>query len=423
MNFLTNKNDSRKMIFNTIVCLSILCIIYFLHYFKPVAFVYLIAEDSWGEYATFACYLLAFVLMIWAMKLDRNLLKPGYILMALMLFFIGMEEISWGQRLLGIETPEVIGRVNAQTETNLHNVIRLPLLTIFCYVVLIWVIILPIMGLKLKSVQKWIGILSVPTVPPYQIPYFVLCLFFYFLKPVAKSDEIIELLLGVAFVSLASDILLKVLEKDSSRWKMSQTVTTCYLMSIIMVITSVFIFVRPNPNAFKKRFYWMAAINYPEKGLYSQAEELFIYMLNNKQLKTPETLLEYGVFLKKINRDRADAIFGKALEEQYQRMKDEPDQPGIHRTAGKILNLLNKKDQAQLEFQKSLEKDELRLKKVQIDDEKFWPLRSMGETYFEMEDYNSALNRFQEAYRLTAASHQQKQIQEWIDQIETKRNH
>ena len=43
MNFLTNKNDSRKMIFNTIVCLSILCIIYFLHYFKPVAFVYLIA--------------------------------------------------------------------------------------------------------------------------------------------------------------------------------------------------------------------------------------------------------------------------------------------------------------------------------------------------------------------------------------------
>ena len=47
----------------------------------------------------------------------------------------------------------------------------------------------------------------------------------------------------------------------------------------------------------------------------------------------------------------------------------------------------------------------------------------MGETYFEMEDYNSALNRFQEAYRLTAASHQQKQIQEWIDQIETKRNH
>jgi hypothetical protein len=39
-------------------------------------------------------------------------------------FFFGMgEEISWGQRLFGIETPDFLSKVNAQKETNLHNLV------------------------------------------------------------------------------------------------------------------------------------------------------------------------------------------------------------------------------------------------------------------------------------------------------------
>ncbi len=38
--------------------------------------------------------------------------------------FFGMgEEISWGQRVLGIETPEFLAEANAQKETNLHNLV------------------------------------------------------------------------------------------------------------------------------------------------------------------------------------------------------------------------------------------------------------------------------------------------------------
>lgn len=36
--------------------------------------------------------------------------------------FIGGEEISWGQRLLGWETPEVLAEVNKQGETTFHNI-------------------------------------------------------------------------------------------------------------------------------------------------------------------------------------------------------------------------------------------------------------------------------------------------------------
>jgi hypothetical protein len=41
---------------------------------------------------------------------------------ALLMFAFFGEEISWGQRLLGIQTPEWFASMNRQKETNLHNI-------------------------------------------------------------------------------------------------------------------------------------------------------------------------------------------------------------------------------------------------------------------------------------------------------------
>lgn len=41
--------------------------------------------------------------------------------LAAALLFLGLEEISWGQRLFGWGTPEALSEVNAQDETTLHN--------------------------------------------------------------------------------------------------------------------------------------------------------------------------------------------------------------------------------------------------------------------------------------------------------------
>lgn len=48
----------------------------------------------------------------------RHLFLIGWVL--LMFVFAG-EELSWGQRLFGFATPEVVGRSNIQNEFNLHN--------------------------------------------------------------------------------------------------------------------------------------------------------------------------------------------------------------------------------------------------------------------------------------------------------------
>ena len=44
------------------------------------------------------------------------------LLFALVLFVMGMEEISWLQRVIGFDTPAELARANMQQEFNLHNV-------------------------------------------------------------------------------------------------------------------------------------------------------------------------------------------------------------------------------------------------------------------------------------------------------------
>lgn len=51
----------------------------------------------------------------------RTKRQPIFLLLALLFFVALGEEISWGQRIFGWDTPEVMQRINSQQETNLHN--------------------------------------------------------------------------------------------------------------------------------------------------------------------------------------------------------------------------------------------------------------------------------------------------------------
>ena len=82
-----------------------------------------VGEDGLLENsATFLFFLTALLLLAIAV-LGRG--APGrwlYLLGALAFLFATGEEISWGQRILGWETPHWLGAVNVKNETNLHNI-------------------------------------------------------------------------------------------------------------------------------------------------------------------------------------------------------------------------------------------------------------------------------------------------------------
>ena len=87
---------------------------------------WLTSENKPVEMVTF---ILALAAAVMAIRLALVLIRRGgarlagafYVLFALGMFFIGMEEISWGQQIFGWETPAAWGEVNKQKETTLHN--------------------------------------------------------------------------------------------------------------------------------------------------------------------------------------------------------------------------------------------------------------------------------------------------------------
>jgi hypothetical protein len=80
--------------------------------------VQLASEDGIFEYATAAFFLNTAILLVKAFTLKRSFL----FLPLSLIFFVGFgEEISWGQRIFGIDTPESIAAKNMQGEMNLHN--------------------------------------------------------------------------------------------------------------------------------------------------------------------------------------------------------------------------------------------------------------------------------------------------------------
>ncbi len=99
------------------------------HTIEKVEYKKFVAEDGVVEYLTAILYMIcgifalllskkrAFFLQNW----PRKIFVVGCTLAAVAFFLVAGEEISWGQRLLGLETPAVIADQNRQGEINLHN--------------------------------------------------------------------------------------------------------------------------------------------------------------------------------------------------------------------------------------------------------------------------------------------------------------
>jgi len=94
----------------------------------PVAYIWGTYEDLFGEWGQTYFFATACVLSI-LVATSKSPCRWFFVLLALALFYTVMEEISWGQRIFGIESPDFFKRYNLQRETNLHNMLVGPIST------------------------------------------------------------------------------------------------------------------------------------------------------------------------------------------------------------------------------------------------------------------------------------------------------
>jgi hypothetical protein len=122
---------------------------------------------------------------------------------------IAGEEISWGQRLVGWTTPEALGGVNVQDETNLHNIGALESLVRAGQVAAAgYAVLAPLVALALVDTLRPLGRFLVPplALETYFIPLLAYWLIRLPIEPtetISRFSEVPELTfyLGVALVA------------------------------------------------------------------------------------------------------------------------------------------------------------------------------------------------------------------------------
>ena len=414
---MTQQHSPTKQVWRTVVTIALCLMVYFalvlLQSKAPRVFLYLVAEDWWGEYATAVAYLTACGILVSALYLAPSRRTPGYLLMAFGFFFIGMEEISWAQRLLGIETPHVLSQINYQSEINFHNSVRVDFMTWFCYGLIGWIFVLPLVTSRSRTVARWVAALGIPGVRLSLVPPFVLALVFLLWNRL-ENDELGELVLSVAFVNWAVDVYVQA-RGESRRRPLSMWVVASAVAALITGVTAALVAAGADANNYRYSVRYSAMVAYPSAGYYDQAGVLFRHMISEPHPIYEDALYEYGLFLNRIRHPEAGRVLQTFLAQKY-RAAGEDVHDDEHRRAGVVFKLLNDRASADRAFRRALEKATQRLQQAPPQS-KAGPLFSLSKTYFEMGDFGLALQHADEARRLSQGGRDKLTLQGWMEDI------
>lgn len=124
LSYIFYQNFARKHSLYHVIAPLTLVLMFVIVMVSTKTFIFLVQEDGISEYGQFLFYLISGIFAFRASRIFRKKNKLNFLLFALFgigMLFIAFEEISWGQRIFGIETPESFKELNHQDEITLHN--------------------------------------------------------------------------------------------------------------------------------------------------------------------------------------------------------------------------------------------------------------------------------------------------------------
>lgn len=176
---------------------------FFLFYTNKRSFESFIQEDGLVEWVTVLGLLLGaavcFSRLIKFWKRRSPLFLLASALLGLALFFAAGEEISWGQRILGVQSPEYFKENNLQGETNFHNLVlgdfkvNKWIFSIFLIAFLgIYILVIPFLYRTKKWMQNFVNYCGVPLPKSIHIIAFIFLFLLSQYIPHGKRAEILE---------------------------------------------------------------------------------------------------------------------------------------------------------------------------------------------------------------------------------------
>jgi hypothetical protein len=186
---------------------------YLKHFVGYDAFQNYIKEDGLVEYLTagflFFSSLVCFYRVFHYRKMKKNLWVLTWTLLAFLFFFAAGEEISWGQRIFGVQSSEFFQHYNKQGETNLHNLtfkgknMNIIIFSRLMFVVLfIYFFLSRLMVWKIHFIRNLVNKFNVPLPGIQHIIIMLAATLFILLIHIAKESELHELSFAFVFLMI-----------------------------------------------------------------------------------------------------------------------------------------------------------------------------------------------------------------------------
>ncbi|MEE8311226.1 MAG: hypothetical protein V3R77_03140 [Candidatus Binatia bacterium] len=185
------------------IILGVLCYVGVLHETDFDHYYRSLQEDEVLEWATYWAFIGASLAFAVAAVRQRRAGVPLPWFLAgvsLFCFVVGMEEISWAQRVFSYRPPVYFLEKNFQQEFNIHNVMSTDLRKLALKLVIgVYGGLLPLMA-TVTVIRRFFDRLGVVAAPLGFVPAFAATYWLYEAYPWKYSGETVELMLGLAFL-------------------------------------------------------------------------------------------------------------------------------------------------------------------------------------------------------------------------------
>ena len=197
----------------------------------------LLTEDQLFEYWTVVLYLASALVCLLGPRIVAGTAPlTRYWLMGwgVLFLLVALEELSWGQRILGLDTPDFLASRNLQKETNLHNLDSEGVNRLFASLVFAVAIALPYLVLLSKRLNSLVWRFGVPF-PSIELVVPFSLAFAFFVPAWLGSAPETEVLTGLALLWFTFVIVAK--------WRGSEAafsrISTFHLLAGIVGIVAI----------------------------------------------------------------------------------------------------------------------------------------------------------------------------------------
>jgi hypothetical protein len=104
----------------------------------------------------------------------RSTRRFFHVLLSVLFFVVALEEISWGQRFIGWETPDFLRELNLQGETNIHNIHGSVFNLFVTLFVFIYCYLIPLSSHLSSRVRGLVGSIGLPVVSIDLVSVFII---------------------------------------------------------------------------------------------------------------------------------------------------------------------------------------------------------------------------------------------------------